>query len=274
MGRLTSKDSERRRLQVAYYKWEFLRRNESYVKDYNDLFCSYGKALKKAKYPEYGWYSRLHSTLAARLGELHFKWGVSFMQSPEVPLTSPFFDPKRMGGNPFCGEAGVIVSDTELIDQDSYDVVRFIAPDIDLRRDWEWLPVAVNLSARPDTICRELVALIKKAKKSATAGRRLKCAEKPQYITTCSNSDKWMQLAAKHPTSSESRNSIRLDAKAFDQYLMAWEMQKSGKTYIDIAEALNEMKKRTPQESSSDIAHQCVRMARKFIKGNYRLIYT
>lgn len=177
MARRDAYRDEIRLVQIAYYKWEFLRRNEAYRKDYRDLMARYTDAIKKAHYPSCDYNQDSFSNHLRRLlGELHFRWRVNFMQSPEywrpldvleneVPTSGKKIPVSQkqvrlIVKNPFWNLHGLLIlSDTEIVD---YDVVRFKSPVIDLRRRWEWLPIAINLAVRPEILKRQLLETIER----------------------------------------------------------------------------------------------------------------
>jgi hypothetical protein len=172
MPRNSKEQEEKRRVKVAYYKWEFLRRNEFYWKDYRELMGLHTEALRKAHYPGRDYNAdSLNSALRRLLGGLHFRWRVNFMQNPKhwvtldvlekelpVPQKAPVSQKKhlRIEENPFweTPEFSILDKATVL----SADVVQFKGLSVDLRWTWEWVPMLVNLTARPEALKEVVLA--------------------------------------------------------------------------------------------------------------------
>ncbi|MEK7232299.1 MAG: hypothetical protein AAB268_00665 [Elusimicrobiota bacterium] len=176
MARRSQAKDEARRVQIAFYKWEYLRRNDGYRQHYDELMDRYGKVLKRAGYPHSDYTKSLNEELLGRLGNLHFIWRVNFMKDPDMTLPLDALlrqGDKAWARNPFWNEYGFsILADTEVI---SPDVIRFKNLSVDFRLDKDWFPLAINLEAEPKTLEQPLMRLLKQvrlARKVQASGAR------------------------------------------------------------------------------------------------------
>lgn len=247
MARRSDKRDEQRQGEIAFYKWEFLRRNNAYGEAYLALDKHYGQALSQAGYPSPGYAASLKDPRVQReVGQAHFIWRVNFMKNPAryVPLSVMRSGSSRRKQNPFWDAHGFsILSETEVVNPKDGpgDTVRFKNLSVDFRWESDWLPLAVNLEARPETLQRELMELVKKVQSE----RRGTPGEAP----------------------------IRLEAKSFDHYLKAWDLRQQGYCDEDIARTLGLVSLRADiNQSHLLLVRRSIRQANALIAGSYRRI--
>lgn len=231
---------------MAYFRWECLRRNPSYREDRRELFDRFGSSLRKAGYPKPGYASRLSDRVRVALGNAHFVWRVAFLQDPKwnSPLPEVEASHQLRARNPFWSSYDfAILADTEVVNPmgSCGDTVRFKNLSVDFRWKSDWLPLAVNLEVRPETIQRELMNLIGKVRE------------------------------ARRTTSNEAP--IRLEAASFARYLKAWDLKQKGLGDQDIALALGLTEKRADlNQSHLLLVRRAIRQASALISGDYRRI--
>src|SRR4029078_10588780 len=109
-----------RRIRVAYFKWEFLRRNDQYQKDYQEAMAhGRRRLLKRLGYPVPGYADKLSREVRDLLGGLHFNWNVGFIQDPvwSLPLAAMKANESRRALNPFWNtHERTILDDVEVLD--------------------------------------------------------------------------------------------------------------------------------------------------------------
>lgn len=247
MARRSEKRDEQRQGEIAFYKWEFLRRNKAYGEEYRALHDYYGKALSRAGYPNPGYSSRLKDGVQKQVGQAHFLWRVNFMQNPDaraVPLKVMRSGSNRRTQNPFWDAHGfAILSDTEVVDprDGCGDTVRFKNLSVDFRWESDWFPLAINLEARPETLQRELMKLVRDVQRE----RRDTPGEAP----------------------------IRLEAQSFDHYLKAWDLKQKGASLTEVVKGLGLISAdEKPRKDHLQRAHRSITQAKKLIAGAYRRI--
>lgn len=296
MGKLSKNGNEMRELQAAYFKWEFLRRNALYQKDYSQLFAVHAKTLKRMRYPALLAHAQATTALVGNLERLHYKWGVGFMQNPKhsTKLDALIKSPNERKKNPFwrIPEFSVLVNKKIL----NWDTVHFYGMPVDLRLTWEWLPLVVNLNCRPETIIREIITQIDKAKSAHVETRTPKIiggeaqnekattpAEKQRNTQAepAQRKKTWMQLAQRDCDALASPGDPnRLLEQSLGCYLHAWKLKQEGFSVQQIAREMGIITDGdfqgwdsfVDQEAVQRKVRRYVQHAKQLIAGDYRLI--
>lgn len=246
MARRTEDRDAERQAEIAFFKWEFLRRNSGYQDDFRQVMRQHGAALRRARYPQAGYAASLNERARKDIGTSHFLWRVNFMKDParKIPLDAMRRRPNSRKQNPFWDAHGfAILSDTVVVNpkEGPGDTVRFKNLSVDFRWESDWFPLAVNLEARPETLQRELMSLLRKVRNE----RRRQSDEA----------------------------SIRLEARSFEFYLKAWDLKQTGLGDQDIALELGRVERRVDiDESHLLLVRRAIRQAKKLIAGDYRRI--
>ena len=245
---LPSVMSEQRRGEVAFFKWEFLRRNDSYREDWRNLYDCHRSVLRRSRYPGSGFdESGLDDDTRQALRTLHWKWTVGFMQDPDVflPLWEMRRNRSRRRINPFWEDhEGGVVSQAEVV---APNTVRFNNLGVNLKWQRYWLPLLINLDVRAETLQGQIMEVVKREQKDPGRGK---------------------------PSAP-----IRLDADSFERYLVAWEMRRAGHSEVDIAARLRfftaeELKHPNfkPDFEQLRRVRRFVAFAKQFIASDYQRI--
>jgi hypothetical protein len=271
MARRTTDEGQEHLAKIAFYKWEFLRRNVSYQRDYRCLMIRHGKALRRVGYPRFTQVQPLSNQLNRKLGTLHYKWGVGFMQNAKVRVIPSTMtrNPRSWSKNPFWGANSTsIIADSVAV---SWDTAKFNSLAVDLRRRWEWLPLVVNLEARRKTIHLQLDAALDRFRTG-----RLDVESLPTRSRKRKSSDQtsWQSLARSAVVLPTHRTKpVRLEEATFDAYLKAWDMKQAGCSVADIVKGLGLTSDgEHPSQDNRQRAHRSILQAKRLIAGTYRNI--
>lgn len=277
MPRQNPAQSARHRAHLAHYKWEFLKRNEDYRRDYEQLLRRHGNELKRAGYPKPESLGLLKDATRKALSNMHYTWGIGFVQNPK--------NPGLRSNNPFREEHEFsVLSEATIL---SWDTIRFNNLAVDFRFNWEWIPIAVNLEARPATLHRQLGALLERMRKRTPP--RLPPPQPRERPVRSSKQKFWENLAKQgYDLPQKSEKPIRLEATTFDAYLKAWDAHNSGASPAQVAFKLKLMSAaerdapaswRSMSESSYNKrkailrrVHRNILEAKNLIAGAYRRI--
>jgi hypothetical protein len=189
-----------RELDVAYYKWEFLRRNERYIRDYERIACDFTKLLplekiKISKYfeGEYGIYYPFNPR--RKIGRKKTQILVSaFSLSPAHCMTSKYRMPSKLHHKSSSSSTlAEILEHTKQIPEEELAKLS----SIDIR---------VNLAYTKEAMLKEVSKIL----------------------------DEWLPLRKKHKTILNKR----LQFKEYETYLKTYDLKKKNLTFNQIASKL------------------------------------
>lgn len=273
----SAKGSQARLIRTAYLQWECLRRNKQYAADFESLYACDEAVLRRARYPEPGYWDRLkNQATRKRLIARHLSWGVSFMAKPvRIPLNDMIRKSSARDQNPFWSGRDTVIIDN--VDVQGPDLVQFTYPGIDLQQQRHWHVVAINVGARKNLI----EASLKKWQKAAAAeNRRAAPGKRLRYHETAIEKclAAWDKYSPNKPPSSLAAQLYPEDAadarahsraEAYRNNAGRREISVGGTNDEDTPRIAN--KKLLPSSLSKRVRRQ-IAAAKKLIHGDYQLL--
>lgn len=271
MRKSKGKDTFLAETQVSWFKWEFLRRNEDYQKDYAAFEERFGSWFKRNGY----WWSRtgpaygsdalffLYSQIGPVANEICRRWDVSdpFDPSWEFDLNGERYEKGSCIGLPsFPYIKGYQIWDFEELDPSLPS-----SDDERLALLLKGVPDGIERPSWKDTTDRRLIRLEFDVTKSLETNieeltRRIQLARR-RYETQFGSLP-------------DHRQNPRARLDQYDTYLKVWHLRNSGKTFTQIARELHPHEMRNADRLSPAIKRVRSQYDRacRLIAGDYRQI--